>query len=244
MWLGGLLFEQVIDFIRQENPDILLLQEVYDGKDPGLLGRFRSLEVLQSKFAFPYQYFSPACVAVLPAGEIEAGNAVLSKLPIEKVDTVFFDTPFGKVSHYETPGGDFSLTPRNLQHAIIKAGDASLNVFNTQGIWGKDSEDNDRRLKMSEVIVEAVKSKDHVILVGDFNVMPHTKTIKNIENYLTNVFKDKLKTTFNLRQKSIHALSTVVVDMFFASPSLKVTDARCPDVDVSDHFPLVCTIEV
>lgn len=244
MWLGGLLFEQILDFIRKENPDILLLQEVYNSTDSSLDKRFRSMGVLREEVKFPYEFFAPTSVAILKEGEIEAGNAILSKLPIENSETVFFDVPFGKVMNYETAGGDYSQTPRNLQHATIKAENTVLNVFNTQGIWGKDSEDNERRIKMSEIIAEKVKDQENVILAGDFNVMPHTQTVQNIEKHLSNVFKGKLKTTFNLRQKSIHALSTVVVDMMFVSPNLNITEAYCPDVDVSDHLPLACVVEV
>ena len=74
--------------------------------------------------------------------------------------------------------------------------------------------------------------------------MPHTKTIQNIEKNLKNIFKDKLKTTFNLKQKNLHPLSTIVVDMIFASPDLKIIETYCPNVDISDHLPLVCVLEI
>ena len=149
MWLGGLLFEQILDFVRKENPDILLLQEVYDSKDTNLEKRFCSMKILRQELNFPYEFFAPTCIAVLKEGEIEAGDTIFSKFPIEKKETTFFDIPFSQVMNYETAGSDFSQTPRNLQHAIVKTENFTLNVFNTQGIWGKDSEDNERRIKMS-----------------------------------------------------------------------------------------------
>lgn len=244
LWLGGLLFDQIFEFLEQENPDVLLLQEVYDGKDAALERRFRSIEVLKDKIELPYEFFSPACTAVLEQGSVPAGNAIFSRFPISDPRTIFFDIPFGEVANYEAPGGDYARTPRNLQHAMVTIGGSALNFFNTQGIWGKDSEDNERRLAMSEVIVENIKDKKNVILAGDFNVMPHTKTILNIEQHVKNLFRGKIETTFNLKQKSNPVLKTVVVDMLFASPDLKIVNSYCPNVDVSDHLPLVGIFEV
>ncbi len=232
------MFEPILEFLKKEKPDILAVQEAYNGRYFDLEKRLRSIDVLKGEFS--YEFFSPACIAVLKEGKFEAGNAIFSNLPIIETNTAFFEIPFGEVANYETPGSDFSLTPRNLQHAVIKAEDTNLNVFNTQGIWGKDSEDNERRLKMSEAIVKKIRNKENVILAGDFNVMPHTRTVFNIEQHLTSVFKDKVKTTFNLKQKSNPGLADAAIDMVFVSNDLKIIDSYCSDVNVSDHLPLVC----
>lgn len=243
LWLGGKLFEPVLEFLKREKPDILALQEVYDGKDPKLERRFRSMEVLKEELSFSHEFFSPACVDVREEGKIVNGNAVFSRFPVVDSKTVFFDVPFGERTNFEGPG-DFTQTPRNIQYAEIEIGDKKINVFNTQGIWGEDGEDNERRLKMSEVIVREIQDKENVILAGDFNVRPNTKTILNIEKHLNNVFKGELKTTFNMKRKTNPRYATAVVDMILASDNFKIVDHYCPEVDVSDHLPLVCVFEI
>jgi endonuclease/exonuclease/phosphatase family metal-dependent hydrolase len=119
-----------------------------------------------------------------------------------------------------------------------------LNIFNIHGIWGLDSKDNERRLKMSKIIVDEIKNKENVILAGDFNVNPNTKTIENIELYLKNVFKDELKTTFNMKQKVGKGYVTSVVDMIFVSKYINAIRHYCPDLDISDHLPMVCILEL
>jgi len=244
LWFGGKLFEPILEFVKKENPDILAVQEAYDANDKNLEDRFRSMDVIKEACGFEYQFFSATCNVILPEGKIPAGNAIFSRLPIMKTETIFYCSSFKEVNNYETPGGDYSLTPRNLQHAVIKAGDTELNIFNTQGVWGKDSEDNEGRLKMSKAIVEAVKGKQNAILCGDLNVFPNTETISNIEKHLKNVFKDELKTTFNVKQKPNPIFANFVVDMLFASNDLKVIDHYAPNVDVSDHLPLVSVFEI
>ncbi len=61
---------------------------------------------------------------------------------------------------------------------------------------------------------------------------------------MVNVFKDELATTFNMKHKVDPGYATAAVDMFFASSDIKIVSKSCPDDDVSDHKPLVVTIEI
>ncbi len=245
LWLGGILFDDISGFLEKEQPDILVVQEAYQNLDTSLERRFRSVEVLKEKLEYPYVFFAPACTAVLDETlRVEAGNAIFSRFPIIESHTTFFDVPYGEVLNYETPGGDYSQTPRNLQHAKITVGTTTLNVFNTQGVWGRDLGDTDRRLAMGAVIAREVEYKPHVLLAGDFNVAPDTQTIAMIEHRLKNIFRGRLDGTFNPKQQKKKFTTNVTVDMVFASEAIKVIDSYCPNVDVSDHFPLVCVCEV
>ena len=84
----------------------------------------------------------------------------------------------------------------NFVHASVALPEKLLHVFNTHGIWGFDGFDNKRRLAMSQKIIGKIEGKKPLILAGDFNILPTTSTIKNIENHLTSVFKNALPTTF------------------------------------------------
>lgn len=242
LWLGGKLFDEILDFLNKEKPDILAVQEAYDSKDENMEKRFRSIEILKSLFTD--YYFSPTCQAVLEKGKVTAGNAIFSNFPIIEKKYTFFDVPYKEVNNYESANGDYSLTPRNIQHALIKVQDAELNVYNTQGIWDKDGEDTERRINMSKLIIKEIKTKQNILLAGDLNVAPHTITIKNIEKHLKNIFKNKIQTTFNTRQKTNPVFKNIVADYIFASPDLKIIDNYCPQVNISDHLPLVFSVEI
>ena len=97
---------------------------------------------------------------------------------------------------------------------------------------------------MSKIIRDQIKDKENVILAGDFNVRPDTKTIHNIEKVLKNVFKDELVTTFNMKRKTNPGYATAVVDMIFISHNTAVVSHSCPPVDISDHLPLVCEFNI
>jgi endonuclease/exonuclease/phosphatase family metal-dependent hydrolase len=99
---------------------------------------------------------------------------------------------------------------------------------------------------MGELIAEQVKDLENVILAGDFNLFPSTKTVELIEDHLKNVFKNELTTSFNMKQKTNPNTNyaTSVVDMIFVSKNIKVIQHYCPQVDISDHLPLVSVIEL
>lgn len=230
LWQGGLLFDDIIAFIKKERPDIIALQEV------------QTLSVFQKVLDYKYFFYSPAFLDERKKDTILNGNAIFSRYPIVANKTVFYDVMFGSVNKSNL--NDFTFIPRNLQLTTIRIDNTNLHVYNTQGIWGFDGKDNQRRLKMSQTIINEIKNKNNIILAGDFNVSPKTKTIKNIKKYLSNVFDDKLITTFNLKRKGEGNYATSVVDMIFVSQNIKILDRYCPSVDISDHLPLVCLLEV
>lgn len=252
---NGEFIERCIDFFKKQNPDIFVLQEVYKSNNKSLDKKYRSLQLLKREFANCFYYYSPAYFRLINGYKVDSGNAVFSKLKIIKKKTIFYYRQYAK-RPAETVE-QFYLTPRNLQCVTLAVGDTNLNVLNTQGVWRLDGMDNNDRLRMSKTIVEQIKGRKNVILAGDMNVSPKTRTIKNIEKHLVNVFKDKLITTFNMKQKipfsqqssfldeeGVKAFASAVVDMIFVSPDIKVINHYCPQIDVSDHYPLVATLEV
>ncbi len=232
----------MIAFLKKEEPDILAAQEVYGGTDPTLEARYRSVDVLARELGLPHRFFSPAFLDHRDIGAVEQGNCIFSRFPLRDTRTIFFDVSYDPF--YVEKGADFTRTPRNLQCAAFDIRGTTVHVFNAQGIWGVDGEDNERRLRMSDVIVREVAGKPHVILAGDFNVREQTQTVRNVEKLLANVFRGELVTTFNMRRKKGPGFASAVVDMVFASRDLRVVSRAVPDVDVSDHLPLVCEFEV
>ncbi|MEK7533959.1 MAG: endonuclease/exonuclease/phosphatase family protein [Patescibacteria group bacterium] len=242
IWEGGKLFDSVTSFIKKEDSDIIVMQEVKNGRNPNFEKNSRTMDAFKEDLKYPYFVFSPAFLNKLSVGDVDEGNAIFSRFPIVSNNVTFFDNQYGEFNSLDSKY--FELIPGILQHAVIEIENLKLNIFNAHGIWGFDGRDNERRLKMSETIVNKIKDKENVVLAGDFNIQPNTKTIQNIEHHLKNVFKDELATTFNMTRKINGGYAKAVVDMVFVSKNIKVQEHFCPNVDISDHLPLVCTLEL
>ena len=246
LYEGGLLFDNISTFLKAENADIIAFQEVNNGVDPKLPSNLRSIQVLSELLPDYHHFFAPEILLRYPEGKIDIGNAIFSRFPISNEETIFLNIPYGEYDPVPI-GGDFSKHPKNMQCCAVNVDDTTLKVCNLHGIWGLDGTDNEDRLKMSDLIVDQIEGKGKVILAGDFNLKPNTQTIANIEKHLNNVFKDELKTTFNLTRKDLERFpgyATAVVDMIFTSQELAVINHYCPKVDVSDHLPLIIEVEV
>ena len=243
LWWGGKLLPGILDFLRAEDADVLALQEVYDGREPGLDDRYRSVQVLRA--ALPYQYlaYAQAFIHDSSVGKLPNGNAVFSKFPIIARSARFLTKPSREV--YQDVAEQWPIFPRVLQQVQLDTPAGELNVFNMHGVWDIDGDNpSPARLKMSEIIINGTKDKPSVVLTGDTNAKPTNPAMRAIEAHLNSVFDDRLKSTFNMRRKTNPGYATAAVDLMYVSPNIRVISAECPTVDISDHLPLVVSLDI
>lgn len=244
IWNGKFLDTTLTPFLRQENADLLFFQEIYHGHDEAYPSNFRSFTVIKKALNMPHAVFGPQFKAIYDGVSADRGNAIFSKFPLEFVGNYFFGTSY-ITRENEMSLGDWRDSPRNLLHATAFVNGSAVDVFCIHGEWDFHGNDSPARDHMGKVILDKIHDREHVILAGDFNMFPHTACIDSIEEKLTNVFKDELKTTFNVKHKvDPAAFAQSVVDMMFVSPKIKVVTHYVPDVDVSDHMPLVAQLEI
>ncbi|MBU0576717.1 endonuclease/exonuclease/phosphatase family protein [Patescibacteria group bacterium] len=247
LWGGGRLFDQAAQFLLHQQADIMLLQETYDGKSLKIEKRFRTVSLLTKLFPNHSYNFAPSYLDTRKKeGDIQNGQLIISKFPLNESQTIHPDVPYGAYDHDSLI--DFSNFPALLQTAFIQVNSKKIKLLNIHGPVNFDgTADTKRRLKMRDIILQEIKNQPNTILGGDFNIQPQTQTIRDIEAKLTNVFKDELKTTFNLKQKNLTnypGFADAVVDMMFISPNIKVLKKSCPPVNISDHLPLVAHLDV
>ncbi len=243
LWWGGNLFPQIIEFLREEDADIVALQEAHDGRDPALKDRLRSLQVLKQELGYPHQDFAEALKLKLPEGKVPSGNAVLSKYTITGRSVVpLFDST--KSEYLDIPE-QWPIFPRILQHLSLDTPAGEVNVFNMHGVWDLDGDNpSPQRRTMVDRTLEAIDGKPNVLLAGDTNATTGNPLLRDIEKNLVSVFGRELASTFNMRRKTNPGYATSAVDHMWVSPNIKVLSKDCPDVDISDHLPLVVNLEL
>lgn len=241
VWHGGRVFENLESFLVKEAPDILCMQEVYDGKDSELEKRFRTLEVLKQKLGFSYSSFAQRLFDSTN-NNLPHGNAILSKFPLKEDGFVFFDIPLSYIAVEKLK--EALDWPFGIQKVVIEIEGKKVHVLNVHGVWGFDTVDNPRRLSMADKIIEQIPEKESVIIAGDFNMSSQTETIRRIEKHVKNVFGSILKSTFNMKYKKGGGFGSASVDMVFVSNDIQITKRYMPEVDVSDHMPLVVELMI
>lgn len=218
------------------------MQEVYNGHDATLSRELRSFDELRKVLPHEHSVFAPA-YRDERCQNVEIGQAVFSKFPIQSNEAIWFDVPFERPAGSYEGTGEF--TPRSLQHCTIRAKSTVIDVFNIHGIWGnRDGDDNPRRFAMIDTTLQAMNGKQLAILAGDFNLKNTTQAVAKLRTKLHDVFGNELTSTYNMQQKTDPGYATVICDMMFVTPEIKVLEKRCPQVNVSDHLPLVATLEI
>ena len=226
IWLGGFLLDNAVEFLKKQNADIVLLQEVFDGQVTSLEPRYRTMEVIKSQLGLPYWAFTPNYDQ--PDKHAKIGVAVFSRFPISTPATIT-DRP----------------TSYNLQHTIVDTTDGEVDILNIHGPWDLDGDRfSPMRRDMARLIRELIEGRMRVILAGDTNAKSTNKVFDVIGEHLKSVYGIELTTTFNMRQKSDVGYTTAAVDAMFISRSMQVVKHDCPGVNVSDHLPLVASIDL
>jgi len=244
LWHGGQLLPAPYDFLKQQNADIVALQEVYNGEDQDIPEQYRSMEVLKRELGLPYADFVPDYLDFdRTNGKAQRGNAIVSRFPITAYPPMYFNEPYSET--YRDVPAEFPNCPRSLQRVSLATPAGDVNVFNIQGVWDLDGDNfSQKRENMANMVVSAIQGLPNVILAGDTNAKPTNKAIKLIEEHLKNVFTQNPISTFNMRRKDNPGYATAAVDMILVSPNITVLSSECPDVDISDHLPLVAKLEI
>jgi endonuclease/exonuclease/phosphatase family metal-dependent hydrolase len=236
----GFLKMYAIDFLKKENADIINLQEVSGGMGTTNTDYFDTKESLQKALGYRYSFYSPTIEGRFGKHFVSEGQLMLSRYPITYKKSVYMH---GKPDFRSSFVGKRDRNVEVLQHARIKAGDKTINLLNYHGflIWGSRA-GNKTTEAYSKVILEhmdAASRDEYVILSGDFNLSPASKSLRMISGrYPDLISRYKIKTTRNelSREKT-------PVDNIFVNDRVRVKSFRVPRVYISDHLPLVMSFE-
>ena len=132
---------------------------------------------------------------------------------------------------------------RWLQITELRIPTGTLLVANYHGIARPGTKlDSDERLAQSRAIRRVLDAHDGpVALVGDFNLLPETESVRLLERGLRNLVielgitttRSRLNPYFGTPQEQPHA------DYAFVSPELQVAAFAVPDLQISDHLPMI-----
>lgn len=234
---GGRLDRQVTGFLAREKPDFACLQEVisYPVEESGL---FSSIENMQDAGGLEYAVMAPVFSFQYQRNTAQFGNGILSKLPIQKSETIF--TYLEHKDDFEF--GTDSPNVRNFVHAVIELDGKPVNIITHHGFWVPDHKNgNEETLRQMNILADYVEAcSGPIIVTGDFNLAPHSKSLERLNNKLQNLsISHRLKTT---RTHLTH--KTEVCDYIFVSDELQVHNFYSVEEIVSDHKALVLEFQV
>lgn len=233
----GRVPERLIEFVKtHQDIDVFCLQEAYYNaprkvSDDNQVVHLNILEELASLLPSHRVYFRP----VVGKGY---GLAIFVRKNIEVLGeggVKIHDNP-----HYLGWGPSHS---RKLQWMACRLNGHTFYVVNIHGLWnGKGKTDSPPRIVQSKRIRHFVDNiKEPVIICGDFNLRPDTKSLKIIENGMENLIA-KYRVTST--RTSYYPKKERFADYIITSSNVKVKKFEVMPDEVSDHAPLLLDFNV
>jgi endonuclease/exonuclease/phosphatase family metal-dependent hydrolase len=152
------------------------------------------------------------------------------------------------LDHQDTLDAVPGLHPvrRWLQVTEIRVPGGALLVGNYHGMARPGTKlDSSERLEQSRALRRTLDAHDGpVVLIGDFNLLPETESVLLLGDGLRNLVLERgIRTTrsrlnpyFGTPQEQPHA------NYAFVSPGIEVDDLEVPDLEISDHLPMLLTL--
>lgn len=141
---------------------------------------------------------------------------------------------------------------RNVYNDVGYAVSFKLKIFNKElyvvNVHGKARPghklDTPVRLRQSKLIIDFLKNKPGLKIVGgDFNLLPDTRSVSMFEkdgyrNLIKEFYIKDTRGKLNHRQFAKKDIQ-YFADYVFISPDIKVNSFEVPNIEISDHLPLI-----
>jgi endonuclease/exonuclease/phosphatase family metal-dependent hydrolase len=222
---GRISPSRIARVIQQFQPDVVALQELD-------LGRVRSQHHDQPKLIASALGMHFSFCPTVVNGKEQYGHALLSHLPMHTIQTAIFAQQDRQRRHIE---------PRGALWAWLEIAGERTYLMNTHfGIWRRERMAQARELT-GENWIGKISESEPVILCGDFNMVPGSKSYRAIAQRLRDVQN---------RTRSFRPLNTFStfhpfrrIDHIFTSRHFVVEKVLVPRNDLtrvaSDHLPLI-----
>jgi endonuclease/exonuclease/phosphatase family metal-dependent hydrolase len=244
--------QKMIRYIRQANPDVILLQDYADYIGPLYVSNFYTI---RDSLGFKYCYTSKDSTLKLGSCDYITGCAIFSKIPITDSNRIVY-------KNLAEPEGVYyaDITFKNRKLRLYTTHLVSMNIRPHPGINNEQGKEKyDSAYKYGRNIIKTLKRYDqkHVkqaefvknltsqspypaIITGDFNSVPSSYVYHTIKGDRQDAFLSKglgLGHTY-------YALSkTLRIDYILVDRALKISQVTTPVLYLSDHFPVVTDVK-
>ena len=219
--------DKILNFINEQNPDILCIQEYSENAKI-------DLRVYKYKAVF------------MEGDKIKTGQAIFSKFPIFNQGNLHLEQDGNNVTFADIRRGNDTIRVYNMHLQSIKispdVNDISehvdaINKQKSQQVFIRIRDAFKKQEKQSEILVSHKKGCHYpVIICGDMNNSAFSFVYRNIKGNLNDCFEEA---GMGFGQTYKFKYYPARIDYIFADKSLKVKNFKTfTKLQYSDHFPV------
>lgn len=216
---------KLINFIKNEAPDVLTIQEYHKEKDIGL-----------SVYKYKYEKL---------LGEQKTyGQAIFSKFPIINSGSIEFPKTFNNAIYVDIVKGNDTIRIYNihLQSLHIDANVEKLTKKDGEELFNGVGQTFKTQQFQAELFLLHKKQCPYkMIICGDFNNTAFSYVYKQIKGDLNDTFKaagNGFGRTYNFK------FFPMRIDFILADKAFAINGFKTYDVEYSDHYPVMATLSL
>ena len=240
--------EQILNVIRNEQPDVICFQEFFSRKRGEYNFRKLILQILETE----HYYFKPST----DNGYEAIGMAIFSKFPIvnkgniqfaKKMnlnEAVYADIQKGDKTFrvYNVHFQSISFQPEDYRYLKKVKSEIETDVESSKKIGSRLKRAFIKRGNQARLLKEETEKSPHpYIVAGDFNDTPISYTVKTISRGMNNSFRE-MGSGFGITYNG--AFPNFQIDYIFTSPEFTVKNYLIINKKLSDHYPVRTDLEL
>lgn len=229
--------DEILNIIRNEQPDVLCIQEFLTRPKSDYNFKKLILEILNTK----YYYFYPN----IDNGYEALGMAIFSKFPIKNTGSIHFENSFNGVVFsdieynkklfriYDVHFQSISFQPEDYEY-LKEVKEIDADVKSSRRIGSRLKGAFMKRSDQIKLIIEHTKNcKTPFLIAGDFNDTPISYAVNQMAKGLKNSFREKgsgFGVTYN------GDFPNFQIDYILATKDFNVKNYRIIKKKLSDHY--------
>lgn len=235
---GGIVKDALHDFLKEQSAttDVFCIQEVFDNADNPRIAALGKGKIDFNLYTTFETLLPDHTGFYAPSQDNDEGLALFIKphIKLDDIGSIFVHRHLNALE-----GNNGATLGRNIQYIQFEAGGENYTIINFHGLWNREGKgDSADRIEQSQKIRAFVETKaiGKVILVGDFNLDPDTKSMAILEKNMRNLITENNITS---TRSHLHKWPNKFADYAIVSKDLEVKNFEALQNVASDHLPLL-----
>jgi endonuclease/exonuclease/phosphatase family metal-dependent hydrolase len=252
---GVILRRQMLDYIKEQNADILCLQEFVKDRLPGK--KLVTVFELMKEIGYPYSFVSEDYIQ--DKGEYTMGVAIFSKHPIIDSFRIRYKGDISSMSAESLLAADIAIDGKPLRiftthlqsnriaqeeyvHVSSRRGDKDSVLIASKSIAKKLRAAYRFRSEQADKLASAMDASPHPeIVAGDFNDIPNSYTYFRVRKNRVDAFHEQ---GWGLGRTFSHISPTLRIDYIIADKRFNVLQFKRRLLPYSDHYPIIADLQL